>query len=406
MSDTVDDQAEPPASYDTHYGNYDRYMEAMDDAAFDHYVAIVEADQNAVRQDYEAVRPLYEQWTKRVAALLQVMLEEEIEGLAISARAKTVESFMDKVFERDKNYDDPLTEVTDLAGVRIVVQLLTDVEQVATVLRHEFEVDPTHSVDKSKQLKPNQFGYLSKHYVVRLKEPRINQPEWKKFADFGVEVQVRTVLQDAWAKVDHWLRYKPARKKLPSSPLPDDLKRRLFTVAAGLELADRELTTIIQQRDERESVGSMRQPTMDEATLTAFLTSSPLASYWVDVLTELGAKIVEADWISRDLDILNAAGICTSAQLDAELEHAKSKGSTLLQNVFGIDEGVEKPINVPRTAIVSVFVVANHLDDFIFNRIEEDEARTFRSVIRRVIKAKEKLSWPQFNSSEDDDIPF
>ena len=73
------------------------------------------------------------------------------------------------------------------------------------------------------------WGYASRHLLVGVEGEQ--QP---------ASIQVRTVLQHAWAEFEHDIRYKGS---IPAEHAPD-LDRR-FTLAAGLlELADREFTAI------------------------------------------------------------------------------------------------------------------------------------------------------------------
>jgi ppGpp synthetase/RelA/SpoT-type nucleotidyltranferase len=76
-------------------------------------------DIEAARAAYARVQPLYE----RLAAEIQHMLETRLAEagptpVSITHRSKTIESFAAKIAR--KNYNDPLSQMTDLAGVRVV----------------------------------------------------------------------------------------------------------------------------------------------------------------------------------------------------------------------------------------------------------------------------------------------
>src|SRR4029078_10543916 len=84
------------------------------------------------------------------------------------------------------------------------------------------------------------WGYASRHLLVGLDAGREEQPAYVALGTRRAQVQIRTVLQHAWAEFEHDIRYKG---DVPDEHEPD-LDRR-FTLAAGLlELADREFATI------------------------------------------------------------------------------------------------------------------------------------------------------------------
>lgn len=84
----------------------------------------------------------------------------------------------------------------------------------------------------------NAFGYKGLHLDLRLNDVRSGMPEYVPFAPFQFELQIRTIVQDSWSALDHKIKYKKA--------IPPALKRRINTLAALFELADREF---LQVRD-------------------------------------------------------------------------------------------------------------------------------------------------------------
>src|SRR5205814_5224138 len=102
-----------------------------------------------------------------------------------------------------KSYGDQLNDIRDLAGVRVVTYYHDEVQTAADLLRGEFEVDAAHSLDKLAELDVDEFGYRSLHLVCRLTASRRELIEWSKYQDMWVEIQVRSVLQHAWASISH-----------------------------------------------------------------------------------------------------------------------------------------------------------------------------------------------------------
>lgn len=195
---------------------------------------------DAVSQ-YEKDRDKYKKLAKTTAELIETLLGfSKIKGV-VTFRAKEVASFSEKIRRPGKNYSDPLSDVTDLAGVRVILQSLDAINKVADIIDKEFVVDRERSVNKINQLESNQFGYLSQHYVVQFGENRINLAEYAGLDGLKVEIQIRTSLQDAWAVIQYAFDYKK------TEDIPKELMRRLYRVSALLEVADEELNLFMKE---------------------------------------------------------------------------------------------------------------------------------------------------------------
>src|SRR5258706_12139567 len=159
--------------------------------------------------EYELKRPLYVEFTEKVKGLLQDILQlAKIRYQVVEHRTKEIPSFREKITRANKQYSSPLQEITDLAGLRIIVYYSEDVAIVCKLIEREFTIDKNSSVDKGSLLQPNEFGYRSVHYVVSLSNTRYSLPEWRSYKGLTAEIQVRTVLQHAWAAISHALQYK------------------------------------------------------------------------------------------------------------------------------------------------------------------------------------------------------
>jgi len=191
---------------------------------------------------YGDKRHLYEALCKSAASTVENLIRNAgIDYLSITARAKSVESFLKKI-ER-KSYKNPQEEITDLAGIRVITFIESDVPKVCDIIRSAFNVHPTESLDKSTELGIDRFGYRSVHFVCDLGKARIKLPEFAAFDGLVFEIQVRTILQHAWAEMDHDRNYKFV------GVLPTHLQRRLNLLAGMLELADREFATLAHEVD-------------------------------------------------------------------------------------------------------------------------------------------------------------
>ncbi|GGK56049.1 DUF429 domain-containing protein [Ornithinimicrobium pekingense] len=222
---------------------------------------------------YETARPQVEEATRGYVQLVTDLLDEAgINYLAVTGRTKSVESFAGKAARRvdgELAFPDPLQQITDQIGVRVVTYVLADVTAVARLLGDQLRVLDDRDMGQ-ETAQEGRWGYSSRHVLVELDDGRAAGPEWAALAGRTASVQVRTVLQHAWAEFEHDIRYKGTVPEEHAS----DLDRR-FTLAAGLlELADREFLMI---RDRlRESIVDQQppedaDPRIEAKDLAAFL---------------------------------------------------------------------------------------------------------------------------------------
>src|SRR3712207_1736495 len=120
------------------------------------------------------------------------------------------------------------------------------------------------------------FGYASRHLLVTLDATRGAAPAHEPLRDRSVQVQIRTVLQHAWAEFEHDIRYKGT---IPAEHVSEFDRR--FTLAAGLlELADRELSAI---RDRlRQGAGTPLDESDDEPQISPRELAAFLAGQYAD----------------------------------------------------------------------------------------------------------------------------
>lgn len=177
--------------------------------------------------------------------LLRELRHYEVVAQAVSHRAKTLRSLQDKwVRPSDADpavfkYDDPSSQITDVAAVRVVTYLQHLVPKVQEVIASALST--TGPQDRAGLDDPSVPGYRGVHYLVELPATRLALREYEHLSGLRAEVQVQTVLQHAWAEIQHDVLYKN------SSEVPADLKRRLVALAGMLELADAEFRSVAQQ---------------------------------------------------------------------------------------------------------------------------------------------------------------
>lgn len=273
------------------------------------------------------LRPRYEQLCNEAAYILEKRLKDQnVEYSAATYRAKTLPSFVEKLAR--KHYADPLNEVTDLAGVRIVHLYKSDLPAIEEMVEADFEI--VQKVDKLEAQEPDRFGYGALHYLVRLGR-RSSGARYDDLKGLICEIQIRTVLQDAWAILNHHLSYKQ------ESDVPKHLRREIYSLSGSLEATDNTFDRIragrkvygqtIRKKLKRESEFLNQELNLD--TFTVFLK-------WKFPKLEIGRRKV-----SRTLDALLRYGYKSLSDLDGLLqrtEKARLAISKETETVFSAGE--------------------------------------------------------------------
>ena len=194
---------------------------------------------NKAVKDFSSSRSTYISFSERIESLINELLKlNEIKVHLVESRTKSVESFKKKISKPEKMYKNPLIELTDLSGIRVIVYYQDDIEKVAKIIRESFSLVEEETSHMSNNYSANEFGYLSLHYIVKLSKMRAELPEWSRYKDLVAEIQIRTVLQHSWAAISHALQYKNENE------VPKILQRKLFRLAGLFELADEEFLSL------------------------------------------------------------------------------------------------------------------------------------------------------------------
>jgi len=201
----------------------------------------------------------------------------------------------EKISRPGKSYTEPLSEIPDLVGVRLILYYQDEIATVGSLIEEQFDIIEKESSHQPDGYSPDQFGYISMHYVVLLNKKRADLPEWKAFKGIKVEIQVRTLLQHSWAGISHALQYKQ------EGDVPIMLRRKLFRLAGLFELADEEFVGIRNERDSivEESIKSVhsdqKEIRVDAPVIREFLKTSPTIESMQSELESIGYKFVEDD---------------------------------------------------------------------------------------------------------------
>jgi putative GTP pyrophosphokinase len=167
--------------------------------------------------------------------------------------------------------------ISDLIGIRIVCLYEDQVSAVSELLQRHFSILEVTDKTSAAESTEDYFGYKGLHMDVALSAGMASKPKYLPQAESRCEVQIRSLIQDAWSRLDHKIKYKKS--------IPVDLKRRISVLSALFELADREFREI---RDSTTDL--MQQETV--APISESLQGTPETSG--QAATTLGSKTVDA----------------------------------------------------------------------------------------------------------------
>lgn len=194
-------------------------------------------------------------------------MPEDCSVHSIEARAKTAESFRRKAEKTDEaditkpKYTDPLTQITDLAGIRVIAFFPKSLKLICDAIEKEFDVQWKKDLGEER-FTQGRFGYQSIHYLVKIPSKKTVWSEYKRFDGLIAEIQVRTILQHAWAEMEHDIQYKSTEQ------IPTSIQRRFVALAGMLEIADREFQAVQDEDSKlRRAVSASLQDDLTKTTI-------------------------------------------------------------------------------------------------------------------------------------------
>jgi ppGpp synthetase/RelA/SpoT-type nucleotidyltranferase len=209
---------------------------------------------------YKAMEPRYRIYAETLQNVLGAVAKKYAPQAVVQTRSKSLASFAEKIIRKRDKFDDPCHQFTDLCGGRVVTHTQDEVDAVCAFIKKNFDIDWNDSVSIEQRLNPTEFGYRSVHYVVTLRPGTFSVGEGEVIIpddvrDLKAEIQVRTLLEHAWADFSHDRSYKSAFK------VPAKWERELVRLAAMLEEADASFTHIdTGLREYASSYGAYMEP--------------------------------------------------------------------------------------------------------------------------------------------------
>ena len=149
----------------------------------------------------------------------------------VTGRVKPIESIKEKMARRGIGYDTLEQDLQDIAGLRVMVQFVDDVNEVVSILRKRQDMRVVQERDYITHRKAS--GYRSYHVIIEYMVDTIYGAK-----TILVEIQIRTLAMNFWATIEHSLNYKY------QGDFPEEIKERLEITARISHQLDEEMSKI------------------------------------------------------------------------------------------------------------------------------------------------------------------
>lgn len=182
--------------------------------------------------------PYFKLMSSQLASVIEnVLNQNNIDYFSVDSRTKDINGIIEKI--KRKNYKDPKNELTDISGIRIILYVEDDVMKVCDILKSIFQIDSENSLDNMQRLSTDRIGYRSTHFICDIGDVRSGMEEYRSFSGLKFEIQIRTILQHAWASLTHDRTYKIG------GALPQKIQRKINLYSGMLEIVDTGFSDVI-----------------------------------------------------------------------------------------------------------------------------------------------------------------
>jgi ppGpp synthetase/RelA/SpoT-type nucleotidyltranferase len=307
-------------------------------------------EERAFRKYYDSNRQRFETAKNAYVSLITARLKQgDSDAVSkIEARVKDKEECLKK-FERkyrarleaDEQPYEIKNYISDLIGIRIICLYEDRIATIAQLLTQSFKLIEVTDKIAAIESTEDSFGYKGLHMDLALPDELASQPKYLAVAAFPFEVQIRSLIQDAWSVLDHEIKYKKS--------IPNELKRRINVLSALFELADREFKEIRNATTEL----------IEQATATPVSDSGTERSDGGGTTaTPASEKIVNA------FNFLRVAG-----HFFKEFEFEDDKVDDFVQDILRLDSSFTRA-DLHQSLLENLKTVRDYRDDFIANNSE------------------------------------
>lgn len=198
--------------------------------------------------DLLVMRNLYSSAVKQITLKFEVLNDEFNVLYArnpihhVESRVKSFDSIAAKLEKKGLplTIESAMKNVNDIAGVRVVCSYIDDVYRVAEMMERQTDVEIVKRQDYIET--PNYNGYRSLHLDIKVPVYLSDRTEY-----LAAEVQIRTIAMDFWASLEHDIRYKADKSKLPQG-----INEEMFECAGKIAEIDRQMQGMYKRIKEAE----------------------------------------------------------------------------------------------------------------------------------------------------------
>jgi putative GTP pyrophosphokinase len=182
-----------------------------------------------ILEEYNKKLSLYQEFCSTMQNLLSNVLVNNGYKCQVTSRIKSFESVKEKISRKvEKGIAcKKLSDITDIAGIRIIFYLESDKKKFISDLYKELTPQNLKLFERHKEM-----GYLSTHVIAMFGSKRLMLGEYKKYNGLQCEIQLTSALYHAWAEIEHDIFYKPdeamtKRQQQAVRKLKKDLKEAM-----------------------------------------------------------------------------------------------------------------------------------------------------------------------------------
>ncbi len=198
--------------------------------------------------DLLVMRNLYSSAVKQITLKFEVLNDEFNVLYArnpihhVESRVKSFDSIAAKLEKKGLplTIESAMKNVNDIAGVRVVCSYIDDVYRVAEMMERQTDVEIVKRQDYIET--PNYNGYRSLHLDIKVPVYLSDRTEY-----LAAEVQIRTIAMDFWASLEHDIRYKADKSKLPQG-----INEEMLECAGKIAEIDRQMQGMYKRIKEAE----------------------------------------------------------------------------------------------------------------------------------------------------------